>query len=345
MTSASSVRPSSRTLRFFPDAKAALAPTFSENKCDLAARELFDALAVPGLLPALDEQPPEDVAAWPLLRLQVSDGSVDAIISNPSQTQSLADCEKMLFEEAVIIDSDNRAPLLFGMKSLPLNMRFGSLIKTFTQQSPKPAWLSSCIAQVLSAAERRLADIRWASFRQSDGDRSYTPIVSRMLRLPSAGKVQFDLYFFDLSNPRSIAVTTRMIDLPNIYWKCLDDVMRNMKLAVLRNEMARLNKERLPIFADDDRPLFMVHRSILERYLLDQQLEGQNLDDLTVRDLLDACGGSFATAFATVSASASLADAQQAMVGNIRDVFVTDDGTRNKPVLGWLTNVDLTRCL
>src|SRR5512147_1158928 len=170
--------------------------------------------AVPGLLPALDEQPPEDVAAWPLLRLRVSDGSVDAIISNPSQTQSLADCEKMLLEQAVIIDSDNRAPLLFGMKSLPLNMRFGSLSKTFTQQSPKPAWLSSCIAQVLSAAERRLADIRWASFRESDGDRSYTPIVSRMLRLPSAGKVQFDLYFFDLSNPRSIAVTTRMIDLP-----------------------------------------------------------------------------------------------------------------------------------
>ena len=149
----------------------------------------------------------------------------------------------MLLEEAVIIDSDNRAPLLFGMKSLPLNMRFGSLIKTFTQQSPepKPAWLSSCIAQVLSVAERRLADIRWASCRESDGDRSYTPIVSRMLRLPSASKVQFDLYFFDLSNPRSIVVTTRMIDLPNIYWRCHDDVTRNKKLVALRNEMAKLN--------------------------------------------------------------------------------------------------------
>jgi hypothetical protein len=234
------------------------------------------------------------------------------------------------------------------MKSLPPNMRFGSLVRTFTQHSPEaePAWLRSCIAQVLSVAERRLADIRWASFKECDGDRSYTPIVSRMLRLPSEGKAQFDLHFFDLSNPRAIAVTSRMIELPNIYRKYLDDVTQNAKLADLRNEMAKLDKERLPIFANDGCPLFMIHRSIFERYLLDQQLEGKNLHELTVRHLLDdSCGRSFAAAFATVSPAASLADAQQAMAGNIRDVFVTEDGSRNMPVLGWLTNVDLTRSL
>ena len=34
-----------------------------------------------------------------------------------------------------------------------------------------------------------------------------------------------------------------------------------------------------------------------------------------------------------------------AVHADIRDVFVTDDGTRSKPVLGWLTNVDLARIL
>jgi hypothetical protein len=332
---------------FFPGATTALAPTFSDSQCYGAADELFDALAMPGVLPDIDDKLPEDVAAWPLLQLEVSAGSVDAIISNARHAQSLADCEKMLLEEAVIINSDNSAPLVFGVRSLPLNMLFGSLVKTFTQQSPepKPAWVSSCIAQVLAVSKRQLAAIRWASFRESDGPRSYTPIVSRMRRLPSPGKVQFDLHFLDLDNPRSIDVSTRMINLADVYRKCLDDATSNMKLAALRNEMANLNKERLPILTEDDRPLFMVHRSTLERYLLDQALEGKNMDDLTVRDLLDASEGAFATAFATVSRSASLADAQQAMVGNIRDVFVTDDGTRNKPVLGWLTNVDLTRIL
>ena len=43
---------------FFPDAMTALAPAFSDNQCDKAARELFDALAVPGLLPAVDKEPP-----------------------------------------------------------------------------------------------------------------------------------------------------------------------------------------------------------------------------------------------------------------------------------------------
>ena len=49
----------------------------------------------------------------------------------------------------------------------------------------------------------------------------------------------------------------------------------------------------------------------------------------------------FETSFATVSESATLADAKQKMkeTPNGQDVFVTKRGTKNEPVLGWLTNV------
>jgi len=332
---------------FFPSATSALAPTFSESQWDRAAHELHEALAAPGVLPPAEEQPVEDVPAWPLLRLQVASGSIDAVTGGTS-SQAHAACERLLLEEAMIIDSDNRAPLLFGMKSLPANMRFGTLVDTSVRRSPgaKPAWLRSCVAQVLCIAERRLDDIRWESLKEADGDRSYTPIVTRMRRIPSEGRVQFDLYFFELSNPRSVTVSARMIDLPSVYLKRLDNITRSLKLVDLRNEMSRLDKERLPILTEDDRPLFMVHRSMLERYMLDQQREGKKFENLTVGDLLGvASEHSLAGAFVTLPPSASLADAQEAMVNAIRDVFVTEDGSRNTRLLGWLSNVRLTRNL
>ena len=331
---------------FFSGATEALAPDFSDDDCNQAANELHQALLAPNVLPPLNELAPEDVAAWPLLRLEVNISSIDRLVSpgvgNPTAF------EKLLLEEAVIVYADNRAPLLFGVNSLPINMPFGNLVASLpaTSGTTTPAWLSSCIFQLQSVAERRLRDVRWASFKQANGDYFYTPIVTRMLRLPSAGKVQFDLHFFDLSNPRSVTVTTRMIPLANIYYKRLDNITRDVKLAALRREMSDLNRERLPLLDDQNRPLFMVHRSILERYLLDQQLAGTDLNQLTVKDLLDqGRGDAFAAAFTTVCATASLADAQQAMADRVRDVFVTENGTRDSPVLGWLTNVDLTQVL
>lgn len=328
---------------FFPDSASALAPTFSESQCDNAGVELFTALGMPGILPPLVEQPVEDVPAWPLLRLQIASDSIDGMSS-----KAHAVCEKLLLEEAVIIESDNRAPLLFGMKSIPPAMRFGSLINTCVGQTPgaMPVWLTSVVVQVLCNAERRLADIRWESFKETNGDRWYAPIVTNMRRVPSEGKVHIDLYFFELSNLTSATVDTHMIDLSSIYLKRLTEATRSMKLVDLRNEMNESDKERLPILSEDDRPLFMVHRSMLERYMLDQQLEGNKLESLSVGNFLDMTSkNSLDSTFATLAPTASLADAQKTMIGTMRDIFVTKDGSCNAPVLGWLSNVRLARSL
>ncbi len=137
-----------------------------------------------------------------------------------------------------------------------------------------------------------------------------------------------------------------MIEVSNIYLKIFNETTKNMRLRDLRDEMGGNDKERLPIVGEDRRPLYILHRSMLERYMLNEQLRGEPLDGLTVGAFLgQAATGFLAETFVTLPPTASLADAQQAMAGIIRDVFVTVDGSRNSPVLGWLSNVDLTRNL
>jgi hypothetical protein len=332
---------------FFPKEDTAFAPNFPEDRCDEAARQLYDALTAPGILPPLEIQPIEDVRAWPLLRIEVALNDIDQIAQSDDSTAPKA-CRGLLLDRALITYSSSRAPLLFGLDSLPPNMLFSALVET--QAAPTsgaiPAWVEACAAQMLRVARRRLTNTRWESLAEINGDSIYTPIVTRMRRIPAEGRAQFDIYFFELSNPQSITVSERMIEVSNVYLKVFNETTKNMKLRDLRDEMDGNGKERLPIVGADRRPFYIVHRSMLERYMLDQQLRGEPLDGLTVGAFLEqAATGFLAETFVTLAPTASLADAQQVMSGAIRDVFVTVDGSHNSSILGWLSNVDLTRNL
>jgi hypothetical protein len=332
---------------FFPEADTAFAPNFPEDRCNEAARQLYDALAAPGVLPPLEREPIEDVRAWPLLRLEVPLNDIDLIAQNDDST-ALEACRRLLIDRALITYNSSRAPILFGLDSLPPNMLFGGLFEAQATLAPEaiPAWVESCVVQILRVARRRLTNVRLESFTEANGDSNYTPIVSRMRRIPAKGRAQFDIYFFELSNPYSITVGERMTEISNIYLKRFDVTTKKMTLRDLRAEMSGFDKERLPIVGEDRRPLFIVHRSMLERYMLDQQLRGEPPDGLTVGAFLEQTATeSLAEAFVTLAPTASLLEAQRAMNGTVRDVFVTVDGSRSSPVLGWLSNVRLTRNL
>jgi hypothetical protein len=135
---------------------------------------------------------------------------------------------------------------LSGLDSLPPDMLFGGLVET--QAAPKsgavPAWVESCAVQMLRVARRRLANARWESFTEMNGDGIYTPTVTRMRRIPAARRAQFDIYFSGLSKPQSITVSER---ISNIYLKIFNEQTRDMRLRDLRDEMGGNDKERLPI--------------------------------------------------------------------------------------------------
>lgn len=100
---------------------------------------------------------------------------------------------------------------------------------------------------------------------------------------------------------------------------------------------------RVPVFNQDDAIFCVVHESTAHKYLYQVRQANPNptLDDL----LKDAMLGPAAIALAFVPEAASLADAQEAMkqVAGCQDVFVTKNGRREEPVLGWVTNADIAK--
>ena len=110
-------------------------------------------------------------------------------------------------------------------------------------------------------------------------------------------------------------------------------------------------QNRLPILDENDYPKYMIHRSMIDKYLTQKNIEGglstDRLKKLSLKDLLDddkELKKLFETSFVTIKEDANLADAKIEMdkVENCLDVFVTRNGTRNEPVIGWLTNLKVT---
>ena len=106
---------------------------------------------------------------------------------------------------------------------------------------------------------------------------------------------------------------------------------------------------RVPVFDANDHPKYIIHRSAIEKYLVAQARKGKTPADpekLTLKNLLDDdpdLKNLVETSFAAVKEDATLADAKDAMDNTpyCQDVFVTKSGTKNEPVLGWITNITI----
>jgi hypothetical protein len=144
---------------------------------------------------------------------------------------------------------------------------------------------------------------------------------------------------------RSIQVTDKMIPKSAAY--ALNEEPEKIKLI---EAVANLDKEkkgnRLPIFQADDKPLCVVHRSTIDRFIAKTAAAGRvgaDLQVLTLKDLLSdpEFKSNLETSFAVVPQTATLADAKRVMESMpwCQDTFVTRGGTRTEPVIGWVTNV------
>ena len=89
----------------------------------------------------------------------------------------------------------------------------------------------------------------------------------------------------------------------------------------------------------------LVHRSVLNDFLLNKKTAdpGKNAKDYNLSDLVKDYPWLQQNSFATVSPTASAAQAKDAMAQKkgCSDVFVTMDGTSATAVTRWITNVDL----
>jgi hypothetical protein len=97
---------------------------------------------------------------------------------------------------------------------------------------------------------------------------------------------------------------------------------------------------RLPVLNDNGTARYIVHESMIYRYIAEHTGDG-TLADIVQRPEI----GQMIKRFGFVSLTGSLADAKRNMeaISGAQDVFVTDDGTESKEVRGWLTNVDVQK--
>ena len=97
-------------------------------------------------------------------------------------------------------------------------------------------------------------------------------------------------------------------------------------------------------------PLYIVHRSLIEQFIVKSVLQGEVSNGavaLTLADLLSDpdLKSTFEKTFVVVSRQATLAQAKAAMVARegCSDVFITNTGALEEPVIGLLTNIEITR--
>ena len=102
--------------------------------------------------------------------------------------------------------------------------------------------------------------------------------------------------------------------------------------------------DRLPVLDKSDCALYVVHRSTIDKFLVDQVFRnpGTVLDKMTLADMLAIpdLKSALDRSFAVVRQDATLADAKTAMdaLTFTQDVFVTRTGSQKEPVIGWITN-------
>lgn len=103
---------------------------------------------------------------------------------------------------------------------------------------------------------------------------------------------------------------------------------------------------RLPVFTHDRRVKYVLHQGTVYEYIAEKGRDKEDGKKATLKDLLEYNDlGEQARRFSFLPQNATMADAKAAFedADNCRDVFVTQTGSPNEAVLGWITDVDMVR--
>lgn len=344
------VDPFLRAQDFFPSLKASLTSNYKDEFVDDDVKELHKGFG--DVLPKDGGGASQEWPTWPYLRIELPLNEVEKM-SQASEAERVALAHKLVTDFGVVAESDPRASQLFGQGSFQSRMKLADLLKLWKGKNPEAeaTWFDSCCEQIMMGASRGFPVIRWTPLREANGSSEYTPVVSRIKSRPYAGTVLFDIYFYNLSDPRAIPVTSKMIPIDAFFYKQIGKIDPEvLKLTDLISELDVRQLNRLPIFSNEGYPLYIVHRSMIDKFLIKSAMTpggAANFLNLTLADLLadPEMKAMFENTFVVVKRQATLAEAQSAMLTRpaCSDVFVTAGGNLKEAVQGWLTNVDMVR--
>lgn len=317
-----------------------------------AANKLFDDLQA-----VLPEWPTAEWPAHPYLQLELPSAIARAIAGgNPDQLGDSA--RRAVMEGAVVSESDKYAHALFGMAQFEDGMRLERLYEIWRTACPKrpSAWIESLADQVTKAAQWQFPVLRWTAMTAVNDGGLRAPVVTRVRRLPwgvgqggyrtGAGRYQFDVYFYPFNLLEATPIGSRMVKRSEMFCKVLEPGGEpGVKIADLLGELDEQRCNRVPFVDSRDRLVYIAHRSELEKFFSRQIRRGKSTgSDLTLADALadqPEIRAMFTGTAAFVCAEGTMGDAKLAMNGtrDCYDVFVTENGGRDEPVLGWVTDV------
>ncbi len=155
---------------------------------------------------------------------------------------------------------------------------------------------------------------------------------------------------------KEIMMTTNQ--LVSITYNTNDTTNEKYKLSVIIEEKFKGNN-RLPIFSEDLKPLYILHRSVLDKFISSKFFANKDDDtssELYLKDLLEVEKiKSQMSAFVTAKETDSLAVVKALMERKVvemeddnknvlvSDAFVTQNGTDNSVALGWISNVMISQ--
>ena len=335
---------------FFPKLGGAVAPDLKDAYVENAAKALHEKIT--GVLPPPDDGLSKEWPTWPYLRIELPRSDVDRL-EQASEAERVALSHEIVRDHGIVAESDARTAQLFGLAGFPNRMKLDALLKSWKVKNPsaEATWFESCCEQIMMGAGRGFPVIRWTTIREVGGESDYTPVLSRIKPMPYDGSVQFDIYFYNLSDPRAVPVTSKMIPAGDFFCKKLGEINPvSLKLMDLIKELDSRKLNRVPILTSEGHASQIVHRSMIDKFIVNRVLApggGVNAADLTLADILGdhEMKAVFDNTFVIVKRQATLAEANTAMLTRpgCSDVFVTAGGDRNESVQGWLTNVDIAR--
>lgn len=140
---------------------------------------------------------------------------------------------------------------------------------------------------------------------------------------------------------KAIPVSEAMLRLHEMVYFTYTDELK--ALDTLDKLLATGKGLRLPFLGDNKQPVYMLHKSAVDDALVARARAGDDVAGLTFKDLFERVPGLKELAqgsFGVVGEDATLASAQAEMrrIEKCQDVFVTDNGSKDGAVVGWITS-------
>ncbi len=311
----------------------------SEKELEEAGRKLYKSLRS-----AIPQKQRENWNAWPYLRIQIPRSSLESL-SEKDRDKRLLEGRRLILEEAIIIAADSGLPQLFRLSQVLTDMPFKDLVRVWIEHYPglTDSWLDVLVQQIISGVFKQTPDINeWHRFRHIKSNEESIAGVGRIKG--DCTSLQFDIYFFGVASIPIIK--TSMNTLQRMYYI---DLAR--KPACERNLLDILSDlevrgwSRLPIL-DGMISKGVLHVSDIDRFIRRKASENKGISDLTLADLMEnkEIDLRLSRSWETISERATLWDAKKLMSlqKKCQDLIVTATGKRDEPVLGWLTDRDIS---